>query len=101
MNNAHGIACLILAVYYTCVVKVEKRELSHPVHSDNCILNEATGECDKVPPAYTWRNYRSAHLSQRNIYHVSLTAVLNSVQYLDCSLFSLVHSLVQCYSVPE
>ena len=38
---------------------VERRDLSHPVHSDNCILNEATGECDKVPPAYTWRDYRS------------------------------------------
>ena len=38
---------------------VEIRDLSHPVHSDNCILNEATGECDKVPPAYTWRDYRS------------------------------------------
>ncbi|CAI8019392.1 Prolyl 3-hydroxylase 1 [Geodia barretti] len=37
---------------------VERRDLSHPVHSDNCILNEATGECDKVPPAYTWRDYR-------------------------------------------
>jgi leucine proline-enriched proteoglycan (leprecan) len=35
----------------------EKRSLSHPVHSDNCILNEATGDCDKVPPAYTWRDY--------------------------------------------
>ena len=33
-------------------------DLSHPVHSDNCILNVRTGECDKVPPAYTWRDYR-------------------------------------------
>ena len=33
-------------------------DLSHLVHSDNCILNEATGDCDKVPPAYTWRDYR-------------------------------------------
>ncbi|CAI8035393.1 Prolyl 3-hydroxylase 1 [Geodia barretti] len=36
---------------------VERRDLSHHVHSDNCILNEATGDCDKVPPAYTWRDY--------------------------------------------
>ena len=38
---------------------VERRDVSHPVHSDNCILNEATGDCDKVPPAYTWTDYRS------------------------------------------
>jgi leucine proline-enriched proteoglycan (leprecan) len=36
---------------------VERRDLSHPVHSDNCVLDEATGECNKVPPAYTWRDY--------------------------------------------
>ena len=35
-----------------------RNDLSHPVHSDNCILNEATGECHKLPPAYTWRDYR-------------------------------------------
>ena len=35
-----------------------REDLSHPVHSDNCILNEATGDCDKIPPAYTWRDYR-------------------------------------------
>ena len=33
-------------------------DLSHPVHSDNCVLDEATGECNKIPPAYTWRDYR-------------------------------------------
>ena len=37
----------------------DRKDLSHPVHSDNCILNEMTGECNKVPPAYTWRDYRS------------------------------------------
>ena len=35
-----------------------REDLSHPVHSDNCVLDEATGECNKVPPAYTWRDYR-------------------------------------------
>ncbi len=34
------------------------RDLSHPVHSDNCILDDLTGECNKVAPAYTWRDYR-------------------------------------------
>ncbi|XP_064389093.1 prolyl 3-hydroxylase 2-like [Halichondria panicea] len=33
------------------------RDLSHPVHSDNCILDDLTGECNKVAPAYTWRDY--------------------------------------------
>ena len=34
-----------------------RSDLSHPVHSDNCILDDY-GECHKVPPAYTWRDYR-------------------------------------------
>ena len=33
-----------------------RRDLSHPVHADNCILEE-DGSCLKVPPAYTWRDY--------------------------------------------
>jgi leucine proline-enriched proteoglycan (leprecan) len=33
-------------------------DLSHPVHSDNCVLDARTGECNKIPPAYTWRDYR-------------------------------------------
>ena len=33
-------------------------DLSHPVHSDNCIL-EPDGTCLKVAPAYTWRDYSS------------------------------------------
>lgn len=34
-----------------------RSDLSHPVHSDNCILDPTTGECHKVQPAYTWRDY--------------------------------------------
>ena len=42
-----------------CLGKQEDRkDLSHPVHADNCILDEAMGECNKVAPAYTWRDYR-------------------------------------------
>lgn len=50
---------LVTTLFPSLLVVVERRDLSHPVHSDNCILNEATGDCDKVPPAYTWRDYRS------------------------------------------
>ena len=33
--------------------------ISHPVHSDNCVLNgNGPGTCPEVPPAYTWRDYR-------------------------------------------
>jgi len=34
----------------------ERTDLSHPVHSDNCILHE-NGTCTKQYPAYTWRDY--------------------------------------------
>lgn len=33
-----------------------RTDLSHAVHADNCnILPD--GECDKSPPAFTWRDY--------------------------------------------
>ena len=35
----------------------EATELSHPVHSDNCIIRRGGRECAKVAPAYTWRDY--------------------------------------------
>jgi len=32
--------------------------LSHPVHSDNCVLDaDGLGTCPKRSPAYTWRDY--------------------------------------------
>ena len=37
----------------------EGLHISHPVHSDNCVLKD--GEvvtCVKEHPAYTWRDYR-------------------------------------------
>eukprot|EP00118_Oscarella_pearsei_P028912 m.3246 g.3246 ORF g.3246 m.3246 type:complete len:680 (+) comp9180_c0_seq1:77-2116(+) len=33
------------------------KELSHPVHSDNCIIRKNGQECKKEAPAYTWRDY--------------------------------------------
>ncbi|KAK3713150.1 hypothetical protein QZH41_010042 [Actinostola sp. cb2023] len=38
--------------------KSEKLELSHPIHSDNCLLHrDGPGTCPKRSPAYTWRDY--------------------------------------------
>ncbi|XP_070567070.1 prolyl 3-hydroxylase 1-like isoform X2 [Ptychodera flava] len=34
----------------------ERQDLSHPIHADNCWLDEA-GKCYKEPPAFTWRDY--------------------------------------------
>nr|BAF35980.1 leprecan [Molgula tectiformis] len=34
----------------------EREDLSHPVHADNCLLQD-NGECLKKPPAYVWRDY--------------------------------------------
>ena len=53
-----SISILVVRYYVTLGLQGDRNDLSHPVHSDNCILNEATAECDKVPPAYTWRDYR-------------------------------------------
>ena len=38
--------------------QANRRDLSHPVHSDNCVL-QSNGSCLKIAPAYTWRDYSS------------------------------------------
>ncbi|XP_032242819.2 prolyl 3-hydroxylase 2 isoform X2 [Nematostella vectensis] len=36
----------------------EKQHISHPVHSDNCLLHhDGPGTCPKRSPAFTWRDY--------------------------------------------
>ena len=50
-----------LIEYLTTGMQENRKDLSHPVHSDNCVLDEAMGECNKVPPAYTWRDYRYSY----------------------------------------
>uniref|UniRef100_A0A2K6ETJ2 procollagen-proline 3-dioxygenase n=1 Tax=Propithecus coquereli TaxID=379532 RepID=A0A2K6ETJ2_PROCO len=37
--------------------QAERKDSSHPVHVDNCILNAETLVCVKEPPAYTFRDY--------------------------------------------
>nr|XP_020026617.1 prolyl 3-hydroxylase 1 isoform X2 [Castor canadensis] len=37
--------------------QTERKDNSHPVHVDNCILNAETLVCIKEPPAYTFRDY--------------------------------------------
>ncbi|KAL2090859.1 hypothetical protein ACEWY4_013122 [Coilia grayii] len=35
----------------------DRKDLSHPVHADNCVLISEMNECIKEPPAYTHRDY--------------------------------------------
>ncbi|KAK2498203.1 hypothetical protein MC885_016223 [Smutsia gigantea] len=37
--------------------QTERKDSSHPVHVDNCILNAEALMCIKEPPAYTFRDY--------------------------------------------
>ncbi|XP_018408146.1 PREDICTED: prolyl 3-hydroxylase 1 isoform X2 [Nanorana parkeri] len=37
--------------------QVDRKDLSHPVHVDNCILNAEAMMCIKEHPAYTFRDY--------------------------------------------
>ena len=54
-----GGSCNIQLLYiFLSGMQDERKDLSHPVHSDNCYLNETLGECIKQPPAFTWRDYR-------------------------------------------
>lgn len=36
----------------------DRKDLSHAVHVDNCLLVSEMNECIKEPPAYTHRDYR-------------------------------------------
>ena len=51
----------VLLLYTHIGLQDDRQDLSHPVHADNCILDEKKGECNKIPPAYTWRDYRYKH----------------------------------------
>jgi len=47
-------SCITLAV-----TSEDEEHLSHPIHSDNCIVNgDGPGTCPERNPAYTWRDYR-------------------------------------------
>uniref|UniRef100_A0A669BKV7 procollagen-proline 3-dioxygenase n=1 Tax=Oreochromis niloticus TaxID=8128 RepID=A0A669BKV7_ORENI len=35
----------------------DRKDMSHPVHVDNCVLVSEVNECVKEPPAYTYRDY--------------------------------------------
>lgn len=35
---------------------LERRDLSHAIHADNCLVND-NGDCVRESPAYTWRDY--------------------------------------------
>ncbi|XP_078103781.1 prolyl 3-hydroxylase 1 [Sander vitreus] len=35
----------------------DRKDLSHPVHVDNCVLVSELNKCLKEPPAYTYRDY--------------------------------------------
>ncbi|XP_005798321.1 prolyl 3-hydroxylase 1 [Xiphophorus maculatus] len=35
----------------------DRKDLSHPVHADNCVLVSDLNQCKKEPPAYTHRDY--------------------------------------------
>lgn len=57
----HG--CPLRAPVLMCVplaaeAQAERKDGSHPVHVDNCILNAEALVCIKEPPAYTFRDFR-------------------------------------------
>ena len=39
----------------------ERKDLSHPVHSDNCLIRP-NGECVRERPAYIQRDYRYIYM---------------------------------------
>ena len=40
-------------------VAADGEHMSHPIHSDNCILGlNGPNSCPQVSPAYVWRDFR-------------------------------------------
>ena len=71
----------MLIVNITIEIKADEEHISHPVHSDNCVLDaDGEGTCAKRAPAYTWRDYRyillpnnkSSHENSFNSFILSL-----------------------------
>ncbi|XP_058930329.1 prolyl 3-hydroxylase 1 [Kogia breviceps] len=59
--------------------QTERKDGSHPVHVDNCILNAEALVCIKEPPAYTFRDYSAilylnADFDGGNFYFTELDA---------------------------
>ncbi|XP_036717981.1 prolyl 3-hydroxylase 1 [Balaenoptera musculus] len=59
--------------------QAERKDGSHPVHVDNCILNAEALVCIKEPPAYTFRDYSAilylnADFDGGNFYFTELDA---------------------------
>jgi len=46
-----------ISEWFVLTENVDRTDLSHPIHSDNCIL-QPDNTCKRVPPAYTSRDYR-------------------------------------------
>jgi len=44
------------SLYFVLGDGATREDNSHPIHGDNCILDE-DGSCIKRSPAYTWRDY--------------------------------------------
>ena len=52
---------------------LERTDLSHPVHSDNCIL-QPDGSCKREAPAYVQRDYRLVNFSfKTQLFYIYLT----------------------------
>lgn len=79
-NKVH--VCVSPSVCLSADGQEFRNDLSHPVHADNCILDPRTGKCDKVQPAYTWRDYRYVICS---VYNCAATSTLHcsAILYLN------------------
>ena len=51
-------APVLMCVPLAAEAQAERKDGSHPVHVDNCILNAEALVCIKEPPAYTFRDFR-------------------------------------------
>jgi len=72
---------------------VARTDLSHPIHSDNCII-QPDNTCLREPPAYTSRDYRFAtplqtYILQINIYDIETHKILDCNMSLSVYLYSL------------
>ena len=86
-----------------------RTDLSHPIHSDNCII-QSDNTCKKAPPAYVQRDYRFVSIccarvlvmSQTNEQHTSMVrchAVVRCHALVRCHTVVRHHTVVRCHAV--
>lgn len=81
MKQQESTQCYNIFVIFSDLNQEKRSDLSHPVHSDNCHIQN-DGSCLKEEPAYVWRDYRWVWLMTKANIHPSSYTNIHSIKAL-------------------